>query len=177
MILYLNHAELISLTYLCSRLRFITDRGIQVSISYVLFSAMGWAIWPGLTGCLYKASWSVWMQWLLARSKETQCIFWRKLSFIWRQASPWGACLKKWRLCSSRLEFPIFIKLFSPEPGWFSDVLMILQSITHSRAKNQPVCHIKTKWKSTGWSGPVRFCRLTLLTSSTTYHSNLISAE
>ena len=30
---------------------------IQVSISYVfnvMFSAMVWAIWPGLTGCLYN---------------------------------------------------------------------------------------------------------------------------
>ena len=40
MILYLNHAELISVTYLCSGLRFITDRGIHVAISYVFKGAM-----------------------------------------------------------------------------------------------------------------------------------------
>ena len=95
MILDLNHTELISLTYLFYGLRFI-----KVSISYafnVMFTAMVWAIWPGLA-CILKAGWSVWMRWLLwprARFKEKR----RKLSFIWRQASPikWRARLKKRR--------------------------------------------------------------------------------
>ena len=61
------------------------------------------------------------------------------------------------------------IKLFSPKPGWFSDFLMILQSIT---------C-IQPDWKPTGLPykhkmkiSPVKraspICLLALLTSSTT---------
>ena len=42
-------------------------------------------------------------------AEEAHCIFFRKLSFIWRQASTikLGARLKKRRPRASRLEFPI----------------------------------------------------------------------
>ena len=65
-------------------------------------------------------------------------------------------------------------KLFIPKPGWFSDFLMILQSITYNQAENQAFA-IKTQNENQ----PSETGQPDLPANSPhkRHHSNLISTE